>query len=101
LKITIILAFLAMLSGCVTEKAFPEGEVKPAKERATIHADLAGNYLQRGQLDVAIEEINKSLDLDKNNKTANYIMALIQIRLKKKKKSEHYFKKAIALSLFT
>ena len=96
MKITIIIVFLAMLSGCVTEKAFPEPDVKPAKERATIHADLAGNYLQRGQLDVAIEEINKSLDLDKNNKSANYIMALIQIRLKKPEKSERYFKKAIA-----
>jgi len=96
LKIALILVFLTFLSGCVTERAFPEPDVDPPEERAKIHADLAGNYLQRGQLDVAIEETNKSLDLDKNNKSANYIMALIQIRLKKPEKSERYFKKAIA-----
>jgi len=95
LKISLILVFLILLSGCVKESAFPEPDIKPPEERAKIHADLAGNYLQRGQLEVAIEEINRSLDLDKNNKSANYIMALIQIRLKKPEESERYFKKAI------
>lgn len=96
MKIGLLIILLFCLSGCVTEKAFPEPEMKPPAERAKIHADLAGNYLQRGQLDVAIEEINKSLDLDKKNKSANYIMALIQIRLKKPEESEQYFKRAIA-----
>ncbi|MEA1890702.1 MAG: tetratricopeptide repeat protein [Pseudomonadota bacterium] len=96
MKIFLILVFLASLSGCVTEKAFPEQNIQASEERSKIHADLAGNYLQRGQLEIAIEEINKSLDLDKKNKSANYIMALIQIRLKKPEKSEPYFKRAIA-----
>jgi hypothetical protein len=52
-----------MLSGCVTEKAFPEPDVQPAKERASIHADLAGNYLQRGQLDIAIEDLTRKTSL--------------------------------------
>jgi type IV pilus assembly protein PilF len=96
LKIGLLIILLSCLSGCVTEKAFPEPEVKPAAERAKIHADLAGNYLQRGQLDVAIEEADKALDLDKKNKSANYIMALIQIRLRKPEQSKQYFKRAIA-----
>lgn len=95
MKILIIFVFLFFLSGCVTEKAFPEPEVKPAEERAKIYADLAGNYLQRGQLEVAIGEIDKALALDNKNKAANYIMALIQIRLKNAEGSEPYFKKAI------
>lgn len=94
-KYLVALYLLSLLSACVTEKAFPEADKKPADERAKIHADLAGNYLQRGQLDVALEEINKSLDLDKNNKAANYIMALIQVQLNKPENSERYFKKAI------
>jgi type IV pilus assembly protein PilF len=95
MKYIVTLYFLSLLSACVTEKAFPGGEQKPAEERSKIHADLAGNYLQRGQLDVALEEINKSLDLDKSNKSANYIMALIQVQLKKPEDSVRYFKKAI------
>ena len=93
--ITTIL-LLSLLTGCVTEKAFPEAEVQPAVDRSKIHAELAGNYLQRGQIEVAIEEVNEALDLDKNNKTANYIMALIQIQLNKPENSARYFKKAIA-----
>ncbi len=96
MKISLVLVFLILLSGCVKERAFPEPEIKSPEERAIIHADLAGNYLQRNQLDIAIEEITKALDLDKKNKSANYVMALIQLRLKKPEKSEAYFKKAIA-----
>lgn len=95
LIVTVFLLSLLLLAGCITEKAFPEPEVEPAADRSKIHADLAGQYLQRGQLDVALEEINKSLDLDKNNKSANYVMALIQIQLNKPENSERYFKKAI------
>ncbi len=95
MKILAALLMLSLLAGCVTEKAFPDPEVQSAEERSKIHADLSANYLQRGQLDVAFEEIKISLDLDKNNKSANYIMALIQIRLKKSEKAEAYFKKAI------
>jgi len=95
LKILAALLMLSLLTGCVTEKAFPEPEVKSDEERSKIHADLSANYLQRGQLDVAIVEINKSLELDQNNKSANYVMALIQIKLRKPEKSETYFKKAI------
>jgi len=95
LKILAVLLMLSPLAGCVTDKAFPEPEKQSPEERSKIHADLSANYLQRGQTDVAIEEINKSLELDKNNKSANYIMALIQIKLRKPEKSEAYFKKAI------
>ncbi len=91
-----IFIFAALSSGCVTDRAFPEPDVKPPEERSKIHADLAGNYLQRGKLDIALEEADKALGLDRNNKAANYIMALIQIRLKKPEESERYFKKAIA-----
>lgn len=86
---------LSLLGGCVTEKAFPEPEVKPPEERSKLHADLAANYLQRGQIDIALEEITNALDLDKNNKSANYIMALVQIKLNKSEESKAYFKKAI------
>ena len=95
MKILVALLMLSLLGGCVTEKAFPEAEVQPPEERSKIHADLAANYLQRGKLEVAIEEVEKALDLDKHNKSANYIMALIQIRLKKREKAVPYFKKAI------
>jgi type IV pilus assembly protein PilF len=95
LKTLAVLFALSLLAGCVTERAFPEPEKKTDEERSKIHAELAANYLQRGQLEVAIEESEKALDLDKNNKSANYIMALVQIRLKKPEKAEDYFKKAI------
>ena len=79
------------------ESTLPEPDVKPPEERAQIHAQLAGNYLQRGQLEVAIQEIEQALELDKTNKSANYIMGLVQVRLKKPDQAERYFKKAIAL----
>ena len=95
MKILLVLFSLFLLGGCVTEKAFPEPDVEPPEQRAKIAADLAGQYLQRGQLEIAIEEVNKALELDKKNKSANYIMALIQIRLNEPDKAERYFKRAI------
>ena len=41
-------------------------EVSP-KDRAALHADLGAGYYERGQMDVALEELNEAAKLDPSN----------------------------------
>lgn len=98
MRLLIVLLTMALLSSCVTERVGDEAideNKKTPSEQAQIRAQLAANYLQRDELKVALDEVTKALELDPSNASANYIMALIQIRFKDKKKVDHYFRKAI------
>ena len=94
-----VILLLSVLSvGCVHERISDDNldeNKRTPQEQAQIRAELAANYLQRGELKVALDEVEEALKLDADNAAANYIMALIQMRFKDKQKVEHYFRKAI------
>ncbi len=94
MKRLLLILLTTMLTACVTEKGIPEKEVQPPETRAQLHAQLAANYLQRNQLEVALDETEKALSLDSNNLSANYIMALIKLRFKDPDQADNYFRKA-------
>lgn len=98
MKRILIILIAVLVSGCVHEQvgdADLDENKKSPEEQAQLRAQLAANYLQRGELKVAKEEVEKALKLDPDSASANYIMALVQIRFKDKKKVEYYFRKAI------
>lgn len=99
MRLLLVLCMAVLLSACVTERkgdpALEEGK-KTNQEQALIRAQLAANYLQRGQLEIALNEVEAALELDSSNASANYIMALLQVRFKDRKKADFYFRKAIA-----
>lgn len=89
-----VILLSGMLAGCVTETTIPEKEVQPPEVRAQLHAQLAANYLQRNQLEIALDEVDKALKLEPNNLSANYIMALLRLRFKEPDQADSYFRKA-------
>ncbi len=72
----IILVLAVSLSACVTT-----GDEKPKKwdseERAESHVELGVNYLQRGQYEVAREEIDLALSIDPKSDTALHAKGLL------------------------
>jgi len=96
-RLLVVSVSALLLSACVTETTgVNRPEPKSASQRADIHTQLAANYLQRNQLEIALEEVEKALDADPRNQKANYIMALLQQRLRKPDQADSYFRKAIA-----
>jgi len=92
--VLIVTAF-ALLAGCVTEVERKEDDAKRTK-LVDIHTQLGASYLQRNQLDIAKQELERALEIDSDDSQANNVMGLLQIRLKDDSKAERHFRRAIS-----
>lgn len=85
---------MASLLGCASS-AERKAEQGRKDKRAETHVLLGANYMQRGQLDVAKEELEKALAESPDNSQANNIMAVLQWRLKNDDEAERLFRKSL------
>jgi type IV pilus assembly protein PilF len=105
-------AVAALLAGCQSTPATPannppapqpppppikQPEVSP-KERANLHADLGAGYYERGQMDVALQELDEAAKLDPNNPRVYNISGLVYAMLGENGKAEQSFQRALALA---
>jgi type IV pilus assembly protein PilF len=113
LKTLLVLCIPLLIVGCASaatkkknqEVARKQVVITPAAKRKAkkedelrllnTHVELAVSYLQRNQLEYALENINKALDIDSRHSQANNVMALLQWRLNDKKSAENYFERAV------
>jgi len=72
-------------------------EVSPQR-RAELHTDLGAGYYERGQMDVALEELNEALKIDPNNPKAYNILGLVYSVLGENLKAEQNFQRALQLA---
>ena len=97
LKIVSLLLGAWLVAGCASSAERKEEQEK-SQQMAGTHVQLGVQYLQRDQLELATENIEKALSFDADNSQANNIMALLQLRLKKDDEAERYFRKAVNAS---
>ena len=89
-------ALVVMLSALVISAcASTNGGKASNKDSSDIHSQLARSYMQKGQYDIAEEELKIALNIDPRNSNANYIMALLQLELKQISKADRYFRNAV------
>lgn len=82
------------VGGCASSVERQAEQAKRVKLAET-HAMLGSSYMQRGQLNVAKEELDKALKIVPDDPQANNIMAVLQWRLKEYDQAERSFKKAL------
>ena len=92
-RVVLILLVVA-LAGCASSSE-RQADREKRHERSQTHVLLGASYLQRGQLDVAEQELNKALSEEPDNSQANNIMAVLQWRLKDYDKAERLFRKSL------
>jgi type IV pilus assembly protein PilF len=104
----IVLA-LALLAACASnnsakpEQPEPPPRTLPAQpqatpqDRAKLHTDLGAGYYERGQMDVAIDELNTAVKLDPNYAPAYNIYGLVYAMLGDDRKAEQSFARALEL----
>ena len=110
------LAALGLLAGCssdpkkaetpeqlqraapVRTSAAPTPQQVPPAERARVHTDLAAGYYERGQMEVAIDELNVAVKLDPNYAQAYNIYGLVYAMLAEDRKAEQNFERALLLA---
>ena len=81
-----------------TREAPPQQQMASAAERAKLHTDLGSGYYERGQMDVALGELDTAVKLDPNYAPAYNIYGLIYAVLGEDRKAEQNFERALALA---
>ncbi len=92
-----VLPLCLLLASCASSggSAAISSKTNPQDNTAGIHAELAANYLSSGQLEIAREELEMGLDIQKSHSDANYVSALLMLRLNELEEADEYFRRAI------
>ncbi|MBP6056915.1 MAG: type IV pilus biogenesis/stability protein PilW [Nitrosomonas sp.] len=90
------------LNACV-QQPIDEGMSSQARsdrayQSAKIHTELAAEYFNRGQLEVAIEEVTEALQAQSNYAPAHNVLGLINMTLNDDSKALNNFEQAIRLA---
>ena len=106
----LLVAGALVLAGCASNKpstppTAPPPDRTPVKvqeatpqERAVIRTDLAAGYYERGQMDVALEELGAAKTLDPSYPKLYNIYGLVYAMLGERDKAEESFRQAVALA---
>jgi len=102
-------AFAALLAACASKEPAaptsmpdPPPAPKPAEvspqRRAELHTELAAGYYERGQMDIALEELAESVKLYPNYAKTYNIYGLVYSVLGEDPKAEQSFRQALSLA---
>ena len=80
--------------------AEPTKEEKSARalQSAKVHTELAGEYYNRGQMDVALEEVDEALKAEPNYAPAYNVLGLVNMKLNDDAKALQNFTQALKLT---
>ncbi len=111
--VTLLLAGAAALAACTTtttqttsvpttdpprQPATPADPAADQARRARVRMELAAAYFGRGQMDVALEEVNRVIAIDPNLVAAHNLRGLIQANLGEVVAAEASFRRALTLA---
>ncbi len=100
-------AMLTLGAGCATKQTVqeaPQATPLPAPQlaspqvRAQLHTELGAGYYERGQMDVALEELNLAVKIDPTYAQAYNIFGLVYAVLGDDRKAEQSFATALQLA---
>jgi len=95
------------LAGCSSKSSVPEPQQPtppPAPQlasplvRAQLHTDLGAGYYERGQMDIALEELNMAVRIEPNYAPAYNVFGLVYAVLGDDRKAEQSFAQALQLA---
>lgn len=93
-------AVAVLLLSCWLAACASSAERKAEDERrqrlSDTHMQLGVSYMQRGQLDIAKENLEKALEVSPDSIAANNMMALLQWRLKNYVEAQKHFRVALS-----
>lgn len=93
---------LIYLTGCahtsIADKSTPEELKQKALQSAVVHTELAGQYYQRGQYRVAIEEAGIALKSKPDYAPAYNMLGLIYMDLQEDTRAEENFERALKIA---
>jgi type IV pilus assembly protein PilF len=98
---------LALLGACASKSPEPEAPPRPIiapqqpaapAVRAQLHTELATGYYERGQMDIALDELNRAIALEPGYAPAYNIYGLVYATIGEDAKAEQSFTRALQLA---
>ncbi len=93
---------VSLLAACahppVDEEALNAEKLERALQSAKVHTELAGEYFNRGQWDVALEEIDEALKAQPDYAPAYNVLGLVNMALNEDGKAMNNFEQAVRLA---
>jgi type IV pilus assembly protein PilF len=105
--IATIATLAALAAGCATKQtvqpmpepaALPPPQPASPQVRAQLHTELGAGYYERGQMDIALEELNLAVKIDPEYAPAYNIFGLVYAVLGEDRKAEQAFGQALKLA---
>jgi type IV pilus assembly protein PilF len=102
-----VFASAVLLGACSTKPPEPEAQPRPVSPpqqpaspqvRAELHTELASGYYERGQMDIALDELGRAVALDPNYAPTYNIYGLVYATLGEDSKAEQSFLRALQLA---
>jgi type IV pilus assembly protein PilF len=106
-----LLAALAVLAGCESTSSSkqatapppvtpppPPPQEAPAPYRAQLHTEIAAGFYERGQMDVALQELAEAAKLDPRNAKIYNVYGLVYAMIGRDAEAQQNFQRAIELA---
>ncbi|MFA6015792.1 MAG: type IV pilus biogenesis/stability protein PilW [Gallionellaceae bacterium] len=104
MRLIYCLLTIFILSGCASDGGGSSGTpVSPkskAQAQAKIHTELAAAYYERGQYDIALQEIEIALQAQSNYALAFNVRGLVRMQLREDEKADEDFRRSLQLDKF-
>lgn len=75
-----------------------EGTPASPTYRAQVHTELGAAYFARGQLGVAIQELNEAIESDSSYAPAHNVLGLVYMQLKETDLARRHFERAVSIA---
>lgn len=92
-----LVLLLALGAGLLAAGIAPADEPADSRQRAQIHTELGAAYFGRGQLGVALEELNTALKADAGYAPAYSVLGLVYMALREDDKADENFRRSLGL----
>ena len=94
----VVTVFASTLVACAGNGPSRRSVDTETKEAADLQVKLGRGYMDRGELEVALDRLQRALKLDPRNVDAYTLMAVLHERIKRPEKAETYYRKAVELA---
>ncbi len=95
LFVSLLLALLAACAGSNPPRKALDEETKDA---ATLQVRLGRGYMEQGELETALERLQRALQIDPRNVDANTLLGVLHERIQRPAKAEVYYREAVRLA---
>ncbi len=93
----LIVLSASLVSACVTTGGKPEPDEQSIKNAATYNLQLGISYMQKGQMQLALEKMLRSLDQDPDRADTHTALAVLYTRLGETEKARSEYRRSLHL----